>query len=357
MANPMTHPIENAHDFLLAQSDGGFRGAWEIASGYRGAPLLLGTVFPLAFIGFALAHPALRSQSAREVAEREAATIIDLGEPEGWRYFNLFPEIPPDADDLAHVIHLLILLDWPERQALLEAPLAFLDKNFHPDGSCNTWLVEDPSKAHEARKSWAGGPDLCHAEVLGNLLSALAAHAPDRYAERLLKGSRWLIQRHRPKGWEAYWYWGWGYGSFRAIHALRASAAHLPKLAPEARPVVEATVASLLERQTPDGAWIPERAPVDSAAELAQRPSVLETAFSLEALLAAGDWAPDAMREPIERATAWLASQQASDGAWEAEPLYFTLGRQPYQSREVTTAIALRAVLNATLSHDAGLGV
>lgn len=354
MPEPISLAITRAHDFLLAESDGGFRGAWEIQAGYRGAPLLIGTVFPLAFVALALTHPMLGSQAARQVAEREAANIVDLGGPDGWRYFNLFPEIPPDADDLAHVIHLLTRLDWPDRQAILNDPLNFLEKNFHPDGSCNTWLVDDPAAAHQARRSWAGGDDLCHPEVLANLLAALAAHDPDRFASPLKTGARWLIQRAQARGWAAYWYWGWGYGSFQAIRALRVVAARWPDLIPEVRPTVQKVLGSLLERQSPEGAWAPERSPVESAA--VRLPSILETAFSLEALAAAEDWAPTACRPAIRNAAMWLASQQRQDGSWEAEPLYFTLGRNAYQSREVTTAITLGALLTAKRLIEAIFG-
>lgn len=344
---PRDTAVSQALSFLLDAGSSGFKGAWEIQAGFRGTPLLLGTVFPLAFIALTLSRPELKTPEAREVALREASQIVDLGEPQGWRYFNLYPEIPPDADDLAHVIHLLVRLDWPDRHAILEGPLAFAERNFHPDGSCNTWLVEDPALAHDARKAWAGGDHLCHPEVLGNLLSAMAAHDRPRYQRRIDAGSQWLLTQRQPEGWAAYWYWGWGYGTLRAIQALREAS---PDACPDAPEAVRETLQRLIARQKPDGSWIPGRTPVERYQEAASRPSVLETAFSLEALAAAGNWAPAEASQAIRRSAEWLVSRQEADGGWPSEPLYFTLGRTPYQSREVTSAIALSALLSAKLS-------
>ncbi len=348
-----TDAVAQALSYMVEASNSSFRGAWEVQAGYRGVPLLIGTVFPMAFIALTLARPELQSDTAWRLAQREAANIADLGEPQGWRYFNLYPDIPPDADDLAHVIHLLTRLSWPDRDAILEGPLAFLETNFHPDGSCNTWLVEHPDEAHAARLNWAGGDDLCHPEVLANLLAALANYAPERFAERLANGARWLIRKKQPEGWAAHWYWGWGYGTLQGTRALRAVAARQPELAAEARPAVREALETLLQRQTHEGYWIPDRSPVPKYQDAALRPSVLETAFCLEALAAGGDWAPPESRDAIRLAADWLADRQEADGAWQAEPLYFTLGKSAYQSREVTTALALGALLTAQMSHAA----
>ncbi len=350
---PSDASISRALGFLIAAGSSGFRDAWEIQAGFRGAPLLIGTVFPLSFIALALARPELNSSVAVELARREVETIVALGDDTGWRYFNLFPQIPPDADDLAHVIHVLTLTDWEDRDTILAGPLAMLDSNFHPDGSCNTWLVTDALAAENARLSWAGGDDLCHPEVLANLLDALATYDPERYAAQLEKGARWLIQRRSPEGWAGYWYWGWGYGTFQVVRALRKVTDLLPHLAPETRPAIQAALASMIERQALEGSWAPLRAPVEQAPDEAMRAAAQETAFCIEALAAGRDWTPPEGQLALQRAAAWLVTQQANDGGWAAEPLYFTLGRSAYQSREVATAIILGALLTARMTIQA----
>ena len=347
MENTLTLSLSRARDALLAASEEGFRGAWDCARGFRGAPLLIGTVFPLA-------RPELDSAEGRAVAMREADVMAALAADDGWRYFNLYPGIPPDTDDLAQMIRLFGVLDPARRDVLLAAPLRLLHRNFHPEGGCFTWIVEDPARALEVCQSWMPGDDPRHPEVVANLLEALACYVPDDFRVELAQGAEYLLGCRSPEGWASYNYYGWGYGTMVALKALRALAACLPELAPRLEDAARDAGLSLLAAEDPQGGWAPRcdafpaRDPRDG-----QLVSPQETAFVLDALATLEGWVPGPWRDAMPRATEVLRRSQAADGSWEGEPFYFTLGRLPYQSREVTTAHALNALLSvqAHLPH------
>jgi|GEM_PF-1881739 len=343
-----TLSLERARDFLLAESEGGFKGAWDCATGFRGAPLLIGTVFQISFLALTLSRPELGSPEGLAVARREAESIADLGSDDGWRYFNLYPGIPPDTDDLAQVIRLFMALDLPERDRLLESPLQLLKRNFHPEGGCYTWMLEDPSRALEVCQTWMPGDDPRHPEVVANLLEALCRYAPDAFRDELERGAEYLLTCQEPEGWASYNYFGWGYGTMVTVKALRALADVLPDMAPRLSEAAQKAGLSLLSAQAPDGGWAPRRPSVASPDPRdGSQVSPQETAFVLEALTTLDGWVSGPWREAMPSAVTAILEHQAADGSWPGEPFYFTLGRLPYQSRELTTSHCLHSLLSA----------
>lgn len=345
----LTSPsLSSARDYLLAASEGGFRGAWDCARGFRGVPLLIGTIFPLSFIALTLSRPDLASAEGRAIAEREAQVIADLAGDDGWRYLNLYPGIPPDTDDLAQVIRLFLALDFPDRDRLLASPLALLRRNFHPEGGCYTWMVEDPARALEVCQSWMPGDDPRHPEVVANLLEALCRYAPESFRAELDRGATYLLSCREPEGWASYNYYGWAYGTMIVLKALRATAEVLPERDAELRDVAFQAGLSLLEARDPQGGWAPRRHAVPALdPRPSDRPSVQETAFVIEAMAVLDSWGPGPWRDALETAARFVLERQNPDGSWDAEPFYFTLGRLPYQSQELTSAHCLHALLTA----------
>lgn len=348
MQSAVTDSLSRAHDALLASGGEGFRGAWDCARGFRGVPLLIGTVFPLSILALVLSRPELDSEAGRAIALREADVMAALAGDDGWRYFNLYPGIPPDTDDLAQMIRLFGVLDPGRRDSLLDAPMRLLRRNFHPEGGCFTWLVEDPAEALAVCQSWMPGDDPRHPEVAANLLEAVARYRPDDFREELARGADYLLTCRHAEGWASYNYYGWGYGTMIVLKALRAIAEQLPEKAPRlAEAAIDAGM-RLLADQSPQGGWAPRRDAVPAADPRdGQAVSAQETAFVLGALTALEGWVPGPWREAMPRATEILLSTQADDGTWPAEPFYFTLGRLPYQSREITTAHVMDALLSA----------
>lgn len=346
-------PTAKALDFLLRASESGFKDAWDIKGKFRGTPLLMGTIFPISLITTVLVRHDL-GPDARRVAMQEAETVASLADVDGWRYFNLYPEIPPDIDDFGTATRLLHLLNWPGLDAILAEPLALVRHNAHAEGGFRNWLVQDLSQAESIGKLWVEGPDPRHLESTANLLEALCLVAPQAFESELRKSAAWLLGLRQPEGWRSWWYYGWTYGTMMVIRAFRAIAALFPDLAPTLAEASRQAGMGLLQAQRPDGSWSLRVSAMSHPGlnEDWDRPSPLETAFGLSALAELGPWAPAGTAEAIARATAFLSASQAEDGGWSAEPFYLTLGMSPYGSRELTTAMVLDALLSASAFQE-----
>lgn len=343
---PREAAIARALDFLLRASEGGFRHAWDMQPNFRGTPLLMGTVFPLAILSTVLARPELGERS-RAVAMQEAETIASLGDDSGWRYFNLYPAIPPDVDDFGTAARLLHMLNWPDLDTFLAAPLELVKANAHAEGGFRNWLLVDLSGAEEIGKKWVEGSDPRHAESTANLLEALCRLEPAGFEAEIRRSVDWLLGLRQPEGWRSWWYYGWAYGTMTVIRAFRAIASRFPDLEPTLSEASRAAGTGLLAAQASGGSWsrrCSAQAHPGMKADWAI-PSALETALALTALAELGPWAPPGSPEAISRAASHLRATQAEDGGWEAEPFYLTLGMSPYSSREVTTALALDALI------------
>lgn len=335
-----------ALDFLLRASKGGFRHAWDMQANFRGTPLLMGTVFPLALLCTVLARPEL-GEDARKVARDEAETIASLADESGWRYFNLYPAIPPDIDDFAAAARLLHVLDWPDLADLLAEPLKLVRHNAHAQGGFRNWLVADLSQADAIGQKWVEGPDPRHPESTANLLETLCRVDPAGFEAELRHSATWLLGLRQSEGWRSWWYYGWAYGTLTVIRAFLAIAQRFPDLAAPLSEACRAAGEGLIKAQNPDGSWSLRVSALShpDRSEDWSRPSPLETAFALSALAELDTWAPAGTAEAITRAAEALRQTQAEDGGWSAEPFYLTLGMSPYSSRELTTAFALEALI------------
>jgi hypothetical protein len=338
-----------ALDFLLRASQGGFRHAWDMRPNFRGTPLLMGTVFPIALISTVLARPEL-GEEARKVARDEAEIIASLADDSGWRYFNLYPAIPPDIDDFATAARLLHVLDWPDLAGLLAEPLKLVRHNAHAEGGFRNWLVADLSQAAEIGKKWVEGPDPRHPESTANLLETLCRLDPAGFEAELRHSATWLLGLRQPEGWRSWWYYGWAYGTLTVIRAFRAIAERFPDLAPSLSEACRVAGEGLMQAQNPHGSWSLRVSALShpGLTEDWSRPSPLETAFALSALSELGPWAPAGASEAVTRAAHALRQTQAEDGGWSTEPFYLTLGMSAYSSRELTTAFALEALILST---------
>lgn len=342
---------QGALSFLKAQATDGFREALDLQFGLYGHPVVIASVFPvgLALLGMLSHSP--DDPEVRAIALREAEQFAMLGEPMGWRYYNLCPEIPPDTDDLAIVTALFHLLGAHLDRLL--SPLRALGANAVAPGRYRTWLADTDEARVEADRRWGVGPDPVQPEVTAHMLWALSLARSSTHAEALRAGARWLATLQANGLWETYNYYGSAYGTYQALRLFRAVERRWPEAPPEFEASRGAARGALLASQEASGGWIANVVPRgvrDQGGSYAppERAGALETAFALSAL---GCIEPDpATTAAMARGWEYLAGLQEADGGFDAEPYYYTIGLVPHRSRCLTTAAVLAAA--AHLSHN-----
>jgi squalene-hopene/tetraprenyl-beta-curcumene cyclase len=320
--------------FVLRQWPSGFEEALHVLpfpreQGFRGPQWVhAGDVFQRAVIADALCDAAaFAGDQLSEVVEQEIAYLMSRRRPSGWSYFPDLAELPPDADDLAQIMTLLVRNGrYDLLLAACEEPLQTLfTHGAHDDGSFETWIVPSPPRTDDERlqhewiaRAWGRGPDV---DVVANLLHALTLYDRARFAARIEAGRRFLLDRqHADASWSASWYAGPYYPTFAALRVVESPRA----------------VAFLRDTQQADGSW----------------GDPLCTALALCALREAGTPHDDAR----DRAVDFLAATRESDGGWPAADwIRMDLGRAEghvhttltYGSRTITAAYVLKATAMA----------
>lgn len=299
-----------------------------------------GDVFQRALIAEVLsdADPLLGG-ALRPLLEHEVRHVLGCKLPQGfggWSYFPNLPELPPDLDDLAQVMNMLLRCGYHEQVvAHCEAPLeVVLRDGALPDGSYEPWMVparhRTPLQERHAalvQRVWGSGSD---AGVMANFLEALRGYDAQRFAEVLRRGLDNLEARQRADGsWESRWYHGPWYGLYACLRVL------LP--ARPRSPAVERALAYVRRGQAADGGWGLEGQPGDA----------LSTALSLVTLA----WARmHRVGEPEDehrarQALGFLESTRGEDGSWPQQWLIDVGKGIHHRSRTLTTAFVLRATL------------
>ncbi len=366
--------------WLLGQWRLGLREAAHVmrfpsAAGFTGPQVQLGDVFARAIVAGALldADPHTEGQ-LQPCIDREARYLAAArrAEPGLWSYFPGLPELPPDADDVAEVLRILLRhgavgVHVPAARALVPQAeisaclgLAFGDCA-HPDGSFETWLIprgQDGAAARQreyARRFWGEGPDV---EVMANMLDVARQFDPVAYAGPVRRGIRYVLAAQDDAGsWPATWYHGRLYAAYaccRLLAGQAGTAGHGTDGGTQDPGVAElragraalSRCAGFIEAQgSADGGWA-------AAAELDADP--VSTALALLALAEirrAGLPVPDAL---AERGLRQLTRWQSQDGGMPVAPfIQMHLGRTgeleaqtlSYGSRTATAALAFRAAL------------
>lgn len=172
----------------------------------------------------------------------------------GWGYFPYLPELPPDADDLAQIMQVLVRSGRrDEAKKACELPLAvLLNDNYYPDGSFETWIIpkhnptpEQQLQGEWARLAWGMGPD---PDVMANLLYALALYDGERFSQVIEKGVTYLENQQKADGsWQSSWYHGPFYGTYVCLRLLA--------LVRPLSPSIEQGMNFLGASQREDGGW------------------------------------------------------------------------------------------------------
>jgi hypothetical protein len=261
----------------------------------------------------------------------EGMTLLRAKHPRmrgGWSYFNSVPTLPPDADELGQVLQALSRLGGRDLACTCDEAVRLALDAVDTTGGFPTWILDPAADADLARQVQecllvVGGAGV-HAEVVANLLGGLLLHQPERYAERLIQGLRYLEMSQEPDGsWHSKWYAGRLYAAFKVAVVLRA-------LAP-AGDAAGRLRDFVLDGQLGSGAWREGSS------------TTLPTAHAILALASLGT-----PGEATSSGLEFLAGQQEDDGGWCADPwIQFatTDGVQQHGSRTLTTAFALKALL------------
>lgn len=335
-----------ARHIMVFSHDQGFTGARE----YQ-----YGDVFQRALIAdtFCDVNEILRGQ-LESVINYEADYLISkrrLGGIGGWSYFPELPELPPDADDLAQIMQVLLRsgrrLDVEE---YCEQPLqSLLKDNSQENGSFETWIIpatertpEQERQAKFARLAWGMGAD---PEVVANLLFALMMYDPGRSQEIIERGSVYLCNQQQDNGsWESSWYHGPYYGIYVCLRLLTRVNVSLQ--------IVQRAYDFLQNSQHPDGSW----------GINGDRGDPLSTALSLLALAEVEmnmSLSGSCSRELAGKALVYLQEcQDYTDKGWaDSQLIRMIIGRADgevkrvlsYGSRTITTSFVTKA---ATIWHQ-----
>lgn len=243
----------------------------------------------------------------------------------GWSYAPALPLLPANADDLGHLLP--VLLGTPEGEAATAPALAYLAER---QAQLPTFLVGDshgPQLSLQTLQLLGGeGPD---PEVKANLLAGLLLIPGDRFAVAIRTGATQIARMQRPDGsWPSRWYLDAHYPVYACCRLLGQTGFGEQALARAEE--------WLQSGQQPDGGWGTPQA----------------TALAVLTLQALPGERPG-RRQAYDRGISYLLATQRPDGSWPASP-FLTMGlrlpgRAPtlpiYQSGLLTTAFALRALL------------
>lgn len=259
----------------------------------------------------------------------------------GWSYFPDLPELPPDADDLAQIMQVLLRSNRrAEVEKYCETPLkVLLEDCSYADGSFETWIVPTTNLIPEQKRqvefidtAWGRGADN---DVIANLLFALILYDKMRFAEVIDRGITYLESQQQNDGsWLSTWYHGAYYGTYVCLRLLAATKSDSPAI-PKALNFLKSS-------QLADGGW---------GLEAVSDP--LSTALSLLGLgLADQSCSYISNCEMAEKALKYLQISQLEDKAWaKCGFIRMELGRATgqvksvlsYGSRTITTAFVLKA--------------
>ena len=251
----------------------------------------------------------------------------------GWAYFPDLMELPPDTDDLAQIMHVLLQLGRTDDvRRYCEPPLrVLLTHGVRDDGGIETWIVPRPPCTSEQRlqleyihRYWGHRVDV---EVVANLVYALALYDYPRFRDVVDRAATYLEEAQHPNGsWFSTWYHGPFYGTWVVMRALRL-------VRPDS-PALKAGRQFLLDARKSDGGW--------GLGDNVSDP--LSTALALLALSLMGGKNID-----VRPAVDFLLVQQKQDGGWAAVPFIkmdISDRIATYASRVITSAYVLRTLIN-----------
>ncbi len=251
----------------------------------------------------------------------------------GWSYLSDVQELPPDVDDLAIVLQVILRYGGHPLASVCQHAFSLVFDKARRGEAITTWIV-DPDDEPQSNETFRRYIELTqaegvHPEVVANFLFAASLYSGNKVSDTLNNSISWLESAQTADGsWRSRWYWGSHYGTYRALSALRS-------LAPDSHALDRASK-YLESGQNSDGGW--------GSDGLSDPLSTAFAALGFAALARPG------ARRYITSALNFLVASQQADGSWPACPFVAfprigASGVHVYSSRTVTTSFCLKAIL------------
>lgn len=260
----------------------------------------------------------------------------------GWNYFPSYKYLPPDTDDLAQVIQVLVKSSQNNINQFVDVAIdLLLTHNMYKNNTFKTWIL-DPNSTHPLQKLheatienyWGNfhGKDI---EVSANMLYALAVYNKNKYSTIISKGIDSILSFQNNDGtWSSIWYWDNFYGTYVVVRLLSYLDARIDAL--------KLTAKYLEENQNKDGGWgHKESNPISTALSILILLDIKNTSLEI------GD---DVFKQSVN----YLVKCQKKSGDWSNVPfIKMKVGGKyvSYESSTITTVFVLKAFCSLISSN------
>jgi squalene-hopene/tetraprenyl-beta-curcumene cyclase len=260
----------------------------------------------------------------------------------GWRYFPSLYYLPPDADDLAQVLQVLLRTGIKIPEFVDKAIDLIFDQGIYPNGSFETWIVDRNNLSNvnktiiwSIENMWGKGPDV---EVMANLLYALNMYDYKKYEHEIKRGCKFIIASQKPSGyWDSSWYVDKYYSVFVCTRLI--------SLIFPNNNCFDNTYSFLINKQRNNGSW--------GAGE----GNPLQTSLVLLSLIQIMSFSNTEIKDKINKGVSYILNSQNENGFWNGSPfIEMNVNRalnqrktgQPkiitYQSDTITSTFCLKAL-------------
>ena len=293
---------------------------------------------------------AILSDSIISVAKTNKLSISDFLEHEckylierrnrddigGWAYFPTVNEIAADIDDLGQIIQLFKLARKEHfiKKYCSKAIRVAIDERTHSNGGIQTWIISNDNKSKIQKKQelfnetkCGKGPDL---EVVANFIYALLIFDKKAFSSYIDNSIDYIIKNQSDKGsWLSRWYYGYAYGTYMALRLLSFQQSS------DCSDSIDKALRFIKACQQADGGFgLSEKHKSDP----------LSTSYCLLALKLFLCHEAIWVKQCISKAENYLMDTQSPEGSWKDVPFIIPRLNEPYRSKTLTTAIALKTL-------------
>jgi hypothetical protein len=247
-----------------------------------------------------------------------------------WSYFPTVKEIAADIDDLAQIMQLFIInkKSYFIEQYCQKAINISLNESMNSNGGIETWIVPKNHQTPLQKKQeifnlnkWGKGPDT---EVMANFIYALYIFDKKKFEKYIEKATSYIISNQNENGyWESRWYYGVYYGTYICLKLLR-------NFKKKYKNQIKKSLLYLINKQNSDGGFSLEN----------EKSDPLSTSLAVLSLKLFYPTSNNAVKLGIK----YLRNSQNKDGSWSEVNFIKPKTSDPYKSKTITTAYALKSL-------------